>query len=458
MRRILPITWVPAVVFLTLWGGRVASNAGIISGTSVPRHLQLPEGVPEIDQAVERFKKGDYEESMALLKKASASHPDLFPARLIFAKICLILDQPAMGRAALEQAVVENPEMPETYLVFGRLALQDNRLTDAQLQFDKGLALTASGTWSYRWKHDFLIDAHAGLAAVAEHRKDWPAAAANLAAWLQLEPNDGRARQLLAASLFRQGQREKAHVELEQAAKDDPSLEPAAILMGQLSTEVGDLKKAAEWMDYAVKLAPDNPKVHLSYATWLLEQNRAEEAKPEAELAARLAPTSSEAKGVRGMIAWHLKDYQTSEPIFQALHIESPANVSANNFWALSLVEQPEAAKRQRALEVAQLNARLHPGSAEALTALGWVSYRMGQVDQAEQSLRAALATGRGSSETAYYLARILADRQRNDEVQRWLKVSLDAPGRFAFRAEAQAWLDRLRQAGQSNAPKTKNN
>src|SRR5271166_1677326 len=243
MRRILPITWVPAVVFLTLWGGRVASNAGIISGTSVPRHLQLPEGVPEIDQAVERFKKGDYEESMALLKKASASHPDLFPARLIFAKICLILDQPAMGRAALEQAVVENPEMPETYLVFGRLAPQDNRLTDAQLQFDKGLALTASGTWSYRWKHDFLIDAHAGLAAVAEHRKDWPAAAANLAAWLQLEPNDGRARQLLAASLFRQGQREKAHVELEQAAKDDPSLEPAAILMGQLSTEVGDLKK-----------------------------------------------------------------------------------------------------------------------------------------------------------------------------------------------------------------------
>jgi len=447
-----------AVVLLALGGVPATSRAGPVTGDSIPKHLQLPGGGPEIDQAIERFKKGDYEQCLTLLKTAAASRPDLFPARLMFAKLCLLLDQPAMGREALEQAAVENPNLPETYLVFGRLALQDNRLTEAQLQSDKAMTLAGSGFWSDRQKRDLLVDTYAGLAAVSERRRDWPGAAANLTAWLKLEPKNGQARQLLAAAWFRQGQREKVQTELEQAVKDDPTLEPAAILMGRLFTEAGELKKAAEWMDYAVKLEPDNPKVHLSYAGWLLEQDQAERARTEAEAAARLDPGSSEAKGLRGLIAWQLKDFQAAEPIFQALHLESPTNLMANNFWALSMVEQPDAAKRQRALQVAQLNARLDPNSAEVLTTLGWVAYRLGQIDQAERSLRAALASGKGSSETAYYLARVLADGQKNDEVPQLLKISLVAPGRFAFRNEAQAWLDQLQKTSKVVAPKTKPN
>jgi tetratricopeptide (TPR) repeat protein len=447
-----------AMVLLSFGDAPVALPAGIIHGTSVPERLKLPEGVPEIDQAIVQFKKGDYEQCLSLLKTAAASRPDLFPAQVLFAKLCLLMDQPAMGRAALEQAAIDNPRLPETYLVFGRLALQDNRLTDAQLQFDKAMALAASGAWSDRWKHDFLVDAHAGLTEVAEQRKDWPAAAANLAAWLELEPKNGRARQLLAEALFRQGQRDKVQAVLEQAVKHDPSLEPAAILMGRLLTEVGDRQKAAEWMEYAVKSAPENPRVHLGYATWLLEQNQVERAKSEVEVAARLDPASSEPKGLRGIIAWQLKDYQTAEQIFQALHLESPANLTANNYWALAMAEQPETAKHQRALQVAQLNARLHPNSTEALTTVGWVAYRLGQLDQAEQSLRAAIASRRGSSETAYYLARVLADRQKNDEVPELLKISLAAPGRFAFRNEAQAWLDQLTKTVTADASKAGSN
>ncbi len=58
------------------------------------------------------------------------------------------------------------------------------------------------------------------------------------------------------------------------------------------------------------------------------------------------------------------------------------------------------------------------------------------------------MATGKGTSETAYYLARVLADRRKNEEVPQWLRLSLGAPGRFIFRNEAQAWLDQLNQVG----------
>jgi Tfp pilus assembly protein PilF len=436
-----------AFLLVAVWAAPMMLCAGIISGVSDPiKDLRLPEGIPEIDQAIERFKKRDYDQCLTLLKSASASHPDQLPPQLLFAKICLLFDQPAMGRAALEQAVVENPELPDVYLVFGRLAVHDNRLTDAQLQFDKALALSASDTWSDPQKRGFLVDAYTGLASVAELRKDWPAAAAHLANWLKLEAKNGQARGRLAAALFRQGQREKAHAELEQAVKDDSTVEPAGILLGRLFTEEGNLKKAAEWMEYAVKLTPNDPVAHQGYAAWLLDHHQLEQAKTEAEAATRLNPSSADAKGLRGLIAWHLKDYAAAERIFQELHLETPGNFAASNLWALASVEQPFADKRQRAWQVAQMNAQLFPNSPEAMSTLGWVAYRVGRIDQAEQSLRAALATRKANSETAYYLARVLADRQKDEEVRQWLKVAVDTPGRFAFRAEAQAWLDRLQK------------
>jgi tetratricopeptide (TPR) repeat protein len=449
---------VSAAFFFVLGDARVPIRGGILTGMSVPDHLRLPKGLPEIDQAIERFKNRDYDQCLSLLKSAAASHPDVFPARVMFAKLCLLANQPSMARDALEQAIDENPDRPETYLVFGRMALDDNRLTDAQLQFDKAMAMAASRIGSDPRKQEFLAAAQAGLAAVAERRKDWPTAVVALTAWLKLEPKSGQARRRLAQASFHQGQRERVYDELKQAVKDDPSLESAAILVGRLFTEEGDLKKGAEWMEYAVKLAPDDPQAHLGYAGWLLDQNQPEPAKIQAEMAARLDPNSKEIKGVCGVIAWHLKDYPTAERIFQELHLETPDNSAASNLWALSLAEQPSEAQRSRAWQVARLNAQLDPHSAEALTTLGWVAYRLGEVGPAEQTLRAAMATGKGSSETAYYLARVLADRQKIDEVQHWLKVSLNAPGRFAFRSEAQAWLDRLQKTKGQETRKTGTN
>jgi Tfp pilus assembly protein PilF len=446
-------------MLLTVSGVTSELHAGIVSGTAAPSNpIRLPEGIPEMHQAVERFKNGDYEQCQALLTSATAKNPDLPPALLLFAKLCLLLDRATMGREVLEQVVVEHPDLPETHVVFGRLALQERRLTDAQLQFDKALELTAAGSWSDRRRNGLLVEAHDGLAAVAEPRKAWPAVLAHLTACLQLEPKSGQFRQRKGAALFRQGERQKAHAELEQAVKDDPSLESAAILMGRLFAEEGNLTKAAEWMDYAVKLAPDDAKTRLGYATWLFEQDQPEKARPHAEAASRLAPNSADARGLCGLIAWQLKDYATAERIFRELHLETPGNVTASNFWALSLAEQPSDAQRTRARQVAEINVQLQSKSAEALTTLGWVDYRLGQLDQAEQSLRAAIATGKGSSETAYYLARVLADRQKNDEVPQLLKVSFSASGRFAFRNDAQTWLDQLQKTREVDATKTSSN
>ncbi len=72
------------------------------------------------------------------------------------------------------------------------------------------------------------------------------------------------------------------------------------------------------------------------------------------------------------------------------------------------------------------------------------VYYRLGRTDEAEKALRASLAGGSGSSDTVYYLARLLAERGQSEEAKRLLKLALDAVGIFAFRKEAREQLNQL--------------
>jgi hypothetical protein len=92
--------------------------AGIIWGGSTPTHLQIPDGSPEIDQAINRFKKGEHDRCSALLNAAAATNPDFPPGQLMYAKLCLLMDQPAQGRAALERSIAENPGLAPVSATF----------------------------------------------------------------------------------------------------------------------------------------------------------------------------------------------------------------------------------------------------------------------------------------------------------------------------------------------------
>jgi uncharacterized protein HemY len=114
---------------------------------------------------------------------------------------------------------------------------------------------------------------------------------------------------------------------------------------------------------------------------------------------------------------------------------------------ALVLAEQGDEAKRRRALELAEGIVRQAPNDPDALATLGSVSYRLHRLDDAEKLLQAVLDIGQGSSDAAYILARVQADRGHPEAAPALLKVALAAPGLFIFRDEARQWLDRLAMA-----------
>src|SRR5262249_48703301 len=147
-------------------------------------------------------------------------------------------------------------------------------------------------------------------------------------------------RRRLGAALFRQGEHERGRAEMEQAVREDPKLEPAALTLGWLYAELGQRDKAAQWLETAVRNAPDDFPAHLGPARWFWEQNRAEEARRAAEAAVRLAPDAQDTRFLRGLIARILKDYAQAERLFQELHGQSPGDFAVSNQLALALAEQ----------------------------------------------------------------------------------------------------------------------
>ncbi len=402
------------------------------------------QAVPEVTQAVERFKQQDFGGALELLQKAAGQHADLPPAQIVMAQLFSQANQGNAVRVSLERAVVEAPEDPEAYVIMGDIAMAQGRVTEAGLLYDKAAQLLEDFTKSARRKA--ILDARnlSGLAAVAEARGDWPTAEERLTAWKQLDPNSAVCLQRLARARFQQRSPGDALKLLREAAALDENILTPEAQLARFYHEFGDQKNAQIWIDNAIKIAPKNVRTRLVAAQWYLETNQLDKAATEAAAATQLDPKSLEANLFRGVVALFKKDYEQAETYFQQAHLQSPGNFAASNNLALALIEQDDAQKRQRALEYATANARQNPRATEALSTYGWVQYKLGNIDEADRVLQGAAGTGTLSPDTAYYLAVVSAEKGRKEQAVQLLNAGLNTTQPFSQRQEAQVLLDQL--------------
>jgi tetratricopeptide (TPR) repeat protein len=172
-----------------------------------------------------------------------------------------------------------------------------------------------------------------------------------------------------------------------------------------------------------------------------------DDAQKHAVAAMQMDPKSLEAEFFRGLVALCQKDYRTAESYFESAMGRSSGNVfPISNNLALALIEQQDPKKNGRAVEYAETNAKQFPKSANALSTYAWVLYRVGRLDDAEKAVRAAVAAGPVSVDTAYYSARVAVDRGRKDEAKKTLETALKASGRSMFRQDAEELLNQLKK------------
>jgi Flp pilus assembly protein TadD len=398
----------------------------------------------ELEVATARVREGKIDEAMGIIKEKAAKHPEWPPPRLILARLLFNVNQAAAGRQALEQAAMEAPDDPDVYLNLGGIALGDGRISDARLNLEHVLSLIGSGRLNAEKAKTVRREALVGLTSVAEARADWKMAQERLSAWLLLEPKNGHARQRLARALFQVGKTDDAFAASTQAVKDEPTLEPAGVFMALLESQKGDLKKAEDWFEFARKAEPRSARVRLSHGAWLLDHGRTAEARTKVDEALKLNPGLKEAQRIQALVAWHSRDLAKAEAILDPLHRDAPADSVVANLLALALIEQDDATKQSRGLQLAEVNAMQFPRSPEVAATLGWALYRAGRLDQSEQKLRAAVTGGRTTADIAYFFARLLADKGQTEDARKLLQSALGLTGAFAHRDDATALLKKL--------------
>jgi tetratricopeptide (TPR) repeat protein len=214
--------------------------------------------------------------------------------------------------------------------------------------------------------------------------------------------------------------------------------------MARLWAAKEDLAKSEEWLKKAVTTHPSNPAAHRAYAGYLLDDGRADAAAVYIESASKLDPTGKDTAALRGLLARYRKDYAAAESTFETLVKERPEDAFPAWNLALALAGSADDAKHKRAVAIAEAEVRRSPRAAEGYAVLGWCYYRAGRIEDADKALGQAAAAGRVQPDTAYYMAKLLADKGKEAEAQTLLRGAVTGRGPFAYRTDAVAMLAEL--------------
>jgi tetratricopeptide (TPR) repeat protein len=421
-----------ALALAVACSGDVA-RAQVTAKTLIGKAVSDDAQYKEITNAIARFNDRDIDGCRAILERARNNNVNQL--------------QPA--RAELEQTAVKFPADPEPYLMLADLAFQDRRVTDSAVLFDRATQLTAAFEENAKRKRDFEIRCNAGVAAVAEARRQWEAAQKNLTAWIALDPDNAGAHFRLGNVLFRLGQEQEALAQFQEARKLDAKALQPELAIARLHDEDRKKDLAKKWIDLALKAAPQDPAVLLAASQWYLGQSDLKTAQSIVDKVLSADPKSLDGKIVRGVIARVARDYPTAEKFFNDAHVQSPGNFAASNSLALVLIESDEKESQQRAVEMAEANAARYrensPQQVNALTTLAWIYYKLGRREDAEKILDQIARNNALTSDGAYYVAKLLADRGEKDRAKKILEEVLTTEAVFATRPDAKDLLETLK-------------
>jgi tetratricopeptide (TPR) repeat protein len=406
----------------------------------------------EVEQAYELFKANKVPEAVDKLAKAAKSNPNLSPPKVYIAQWLFQAGNGAAARTAMEQALAEDPKHPEGYLQNANFAFNDGRLTEAVLNLRAALELSADARWDAEQKKRFAREARNGLVDVCGARGDHAAAKEYALEMLNADPKNGPLRSRLGAIVFRLDKPAEAEKEFAQAFADDPTIDPPELQLAGLwqqralaepdaARQAAHLEKVEQWLKAAVSNHPKSAKPPREYGLWLLNGGKADAAGPYFDAATKIDPTGKDTAVARAVWLLHKKDHAAAEPLLEGAYRDTPGDLNALSFLCLCLCETGDDKKKKRAVDLADTLVRQNPKAAGGYAVLGWCQYKVGRKDEAEKALNAVLSAGQISYDAAYFIARLLADKEKFEDANKLLAGATGRHGLFVYRTDAKALL-----------------
>lgn len=333
----------------------------------------------------------DNKEATKLVSDFLRKYPDSREVRIAYARSLVEQKNYKDARTQFEALLKEDGDDATTLFALGVLSAQTNQLKDAENYLQRYLKVLAAQPEDDRDPSQALLL----LSRIAEERKDMDAALRYLD---QAEPGtDGY-----------------VNVQVRRA---------------QLLARKGDIDAARKALESAQsESSNDGEQLQLIQAESMLlrDANRHQEAADVLKDALERFPNNTDLLYDYAMVLDKLGKYDQMETSLRRVMKLAPGNQQAYNALGYSLADRN--VRLPEALELIQKAADMAPDDAFIADSLGWVQFRMGQVEQAEKQLRRAYAL-RDDVEIGVHLGEVLWTRGKQDEARAvWREVTQKDP------------------------------
>lgn len=395
----------------------------------------------------------DQAQVLALMERLVQSRQDSPEALYALAHVAARMDQLDRAADVLERALKLAPDDRDLLLSYVSVLQRQNRTDAAVAQMERALKapdLDKQDSYNLRM-------AYARLLADARRFDD---AKAQFRLLAEAEPDDVEVHFALGLLELQANRLEDAEPHFRKLVNTEDRGDDGSYYLGRIAEERGDFERANVWY-LGVKGGDNYFDAQVRLGLILAKQDRLAEARThlhsvrtrnaterallvqaEGELLAERrmydeamlvydqalqGGFNSDVLYARAMLAEKMDRLDILERDLRQILERDPDNAQALNALGYTLADRTD--RYQEAHEFIQRALDISPSDFYILDSMGWVLYRMGRLDEAEQYLRKALVL-RPDPEVAAHLGEVLwvkGDRHGADEV--WNTALRQAPG-----------------------------
>jgi len=362
------------------------------------------------------YRAGKYEEALSEARRALDLDPGDESAKILKNRVLLAMGRVDEALDGMRRLAAESPDDAELAHGLARMLVQANRYEEAHEQYLRTQELQP-GNFDVLYslallevelkRYDDAVknlqklakspthadDAHYYLGRVEEERQHYDMA---MSWYLRIKSGERYldAQTRVATILAKLGKQQEAIAHLEQlrrATTDEAAVVRLDLAQGDIYRAAGDYQQAYDFYSRALEKRPNN--IDLLYARAMTAEKL-------------------------GHIEWLERDLKT------IIKLE-PDNATALNALGYTLADHGK--NLQEALDFIKRALALRPDDAAILDSMGWVNYRLGNLEEAEKYLSRAL-NKLEDPEIASHLAEVQFERGKRDKaietVQKGLKVA----------------------------------
>ncbi|MDE1165067.1 MAG: tetratricopeptide repeat protein [Pseudomonas sp.] len=357
---------------------------------------------------------GDGKGALTLLEDNPPQDGEIAPI-LLRARLLQSLDRGKEAIPLLEKNIRQYPDDKRLRLTYARTLVEQNRMDDAKVQFS-----------SLVQQYPDDDELRYSLALVCLEAKAWDEAQSYLNELVERGAHVDSAHLNLGRIAEVRNDPKTALGEYEQVGPGTDYL-PAQLRLTDILVSSGKATEASKRLADARDAQPDYAiQLYLIEAETLANNNKEVQANQVLDQALKMYPDDLNLLYTRAMLAEKRDDLTQMEKDLRAIIKREPDNAMALNALGYTLSDRTTRYAEAKAL-IEQAH-KINPDDPAVLDSLGWVNYRLGNLNEAEALLRQALQRF-PDHEVAAHLGEVLwANGKQREARQVWAKALKDQP------------------------------